>query len=30
MHDKFSGTSVKADGQEYLILSMKDILAIIE
>jgi chaperonin GroES len=30
MHDKYSGTSVKADGQEYLILGMKDILAIIE
>ncbi|MDD3904318.1 MAG: co-chaperone GroES [Sphaerochaeta sp.] len=30
MHDKYSGTSVKADGQEYLILSMKDILAVIE
>ncbi len=30
MHDKYSGTSVKADGEEFLILSMKDILAIIE
>jgi len=30
MHDKYTGTSVKADGEEYLILSMKDILAIIE
>ncbi len=30
MHDKYAGTSVKADGTEYLILSMKDILAIIE
>lgn len=30
MHDKYSGTSVKADGKEYLILSMKDVLAIIE
>ena len=30
MHDKYAGTSVKADGEEYLILSMKDILAIIE
>ncbi|MDD3058914.1 MAG: co-chaperone GroES [Sphaerochaeta sp.] len=30
MHDKYSGTSVKADGKEYLILSMKDILAVIE
>ncbi len=30
MHDKYSGTSVKADGVEYLILNMKDVLAIIE
>ncbi|MGH0052645.1 MAG: co-chaperone GroES [Sphaerochaetaceae bacterium] len=30
MHDKYAGTSVKADGTEYLILSMKDILAIIK
>lgn len=30
MHDKYSGTSVKADGKEYLILSMKDVLAVIE
>ncbi|MEA5027379.1 MAG: co-chaperone GroES, partial [Sphaerochaeta associata] len=30
MHDKYSGTSVKADGKEYLILGMSDILAIIE
>ncbi|MDD4574346.1 MAG: co-chaperone GroES, partial [Sphaerochaeta sp.] len=30
MHDKYSGTSVKADGEEFLILNMKDILAIIE
>lgn len=30
MHDKYTGTSVKADGEEFLILSMKDILAIIE
>ncbi|HZJ87864.1 MAG TPA: co-chaperone GroES [Sphaerochaeta sp.] len=30
MHDKYSGTLVKADGVEYLILNMKDVLAIIE
>ena len=30
MHDKYSGTSVKADGEEFLILNMKDVLAIIE
>lgn len=30
MHDKYAGTSVKSNGEEYLILSMKDILAIIE
>ncbi|MFA6688541.1 MAG: co-chaperone GroES [Sphaerochaetaceae bacterium] len=30
MHDKYAGTSVKADGVEYLILSMGDILAVIE
>ena len=30
MHDTYSGTSVKADGKEYLILSMKDVLAVIE
>ena len=29
MHDKYAGTSVKVDGQEYLILNMKDILAVI-
>lgn len=30
MHDKYAGTSVKSDGKEFLILSMKDVLAIIE
>lgn len=30
MHDKYAGTSVKSNGDEYLILSMKDILAIIQ
>ncbi|NLE14867.1 MAG: co-chaperone GroES [Spirochaetales bacterium] len=30
MHDKYSGTSVKIDGKEHLILGMSDILAIIE
>ncbi|MGE4583431.1 MAG: co-chaperone GroES [Sphaerochaeta sp.] len=30
MHDKYAGTAVKADGKEYLILSMKDVLAVIE
>lgn len=30
MHDKYAGTSVKVDGEEYLILSMGDILAVIE
>ena len=29
-HDKYSGSAVKVDGVEYLILSMKDILAVIE
>ncbi len=29
MHDKYAGTSVKVDGQEYLILNMKDVLAVI-
>jgi chaperonin GroES len=30
MHDKYAGTSVKADGEEYLFLAMGDILAVIE
>jgi chaperonin GroES len=29
MYDKYAGTSVKADGQEYLILHMSDVLAVI-
>ena len=29
MYDKYAGTSVKADGVEYLILHMSDILAVI-
>jgi len=30
LHDKYAGTQVKADGVDYLILSMGDILAIVE
>ena len=30
LHDKYAGTSVKVDGDDYLILSMGDILAIVE
>ena len=30
LHDKYAGTSVKADGVEYLILTAADILAVIE
>ena len=30
MYDKYAGTQVKVDGQEYLILKMSDILAVIE
>ena len=30
LHDKYAGTAVKADGEDYLILSMGDILAVIE
>ncbi len=30
LHDKYAGTSVKADGVEYLILAAADILAIVE
>ena len=30
LHDKYAGTSVKADGVEYLILAAADILAVIE
>jgi len=29
MYDKYAGTSVKAEGEEYLTLSMTDILAVI-
>ena len=30
LHDKYAGTNVKVDGDDYLILSMGDILAIVE
>lgn len=30
MYDKYAGTSVKIDGEEYLLLKMPDILAVIE
>ncbi|MDD2233207.1 MAG: co-chaperone GroES [Sphaerochaetaceae bacterium] len=30
MHDKYAGTSVKMDGDEYLILNIKDVLAAID
>ncbi|AEF82360.1 co-chaperone GroES [Leadbettera azotonutricia] len=30
MYDKYAGTQVKIDGNEYLILKMADILAVIE
>lgn len=30
MHDKYAGTSVKKDGSEYLILNLKDVLAVID
>jgi chaperonin GroES len=30
MYDKYSGTAIKIDGAEHLILKMSDILAIIE
>ncbi len=29
LHDKYAGTSVKMDNEEYLILNIKDVLAII-
>ena len=29
LHDKYRGTSVKIDGDEYLILDIKDVLAVI-
>ena len=30
MYDKYAGTSIKVDGAEYLIIKLKDILAVIE
>jgi chaperonin GroES len=30
MYDKYAGSSVKMDNQEYLIVSYKDILAVVE
>ena len=30
VHDKFAGTQIKEDGEEYLILNYQDILAVIE
>lgn len=30
MHDKYAGTQVKIDGEEYLILKASDIIAVIE
>lgn len=30
MYDKYAGTSVKVDGSDHLLLSMQDVLAIIE
>jgi chaperonin GroES len=30
MYDKYAGTSIKVDGAEHLLLSMGDILAVIE
>ncbi|MFQ3620866.1 MAG: co-chaperone GroES [Spirochaetales bacterium] len=30
MYDKYAGTSVKIEGEDYLIVKMQDILAIIE
>ncbi|HIV98200.1 MAG TPA: co-chaperone GroES [Candidatus Ornithospirochaeta avicola] len=30
LHDKYAGTSVKDGGDEYLLISYKDILAVIE
>ncbi|MBQ3318270.1 MAG: co-chaperone GroES [Spirochaetales bacterium] len=29
MHDKYAGTQVKMDNEEYLILNIKDVLAIV-
>ena len=30
MHDKYAGTAIKMDGDEYLLLKWNDILAVIE
>ena len=30
LHDTYAGTSVKIDGEDYLILNIKDVLAVIE
>jgi chaperonin 10 Kd subunit len=30
MHDKYAGTQIKIDGEEYLILKAGDIVAVIE
>lgn len=30
LHDKYVGTALKIDGEDYLILDIKDVLAIIE
>ncbi len=30
LHDKYSGTSLKMDGDDYLILDIKDVLAVIK
>lgn len=30
LHDKYAGTQVKVDGEDYLILAMGDILAVVE
>ena len=30
LHDKYAGTSIKVDGEDYLILAVKDVLAVID
>ncbi len=30
LHDKYAGTTFKQDGEEYLILNIKDVLAVIK
>ncbi len=30
LHDKYAGTAIKIDGDDYLILNQKDVLAVIE